>query len=75
MKEKDITASFLARNLGIVKLFHIEMEIQKELPFELVLGISNKLSHMPLRWNFSLQHLENWNLNFDNSKSNRVIYY
>ena len=64
--KKFIKTSFLVRNVGYQIIPYTEGNTEK-LPFELALSFSNKLKHMPLRWSVSLQHLENWNLNFENS--------
>ena len=61
-----LNTSFLARNWGYHIVSYQDGNTEK-LPFELVFSISNKLQHMPLRWSLTLQHLENWDLNFQNS--------
>ena len=64
-----IKTSFLVRNVGYQIIPYTEGNTEK-LPFELTLSFSNKLKYMPLRWSVSLQHLENWDLNFENSNQN-----
>lgn len=60
-----IHSSILVRNIGY-QLVKYRDGNSENLPFELLLSVSNKLEHMPLRWTVSFQHLENWNLNFEN---------
>lgn len=71
-KKKDITTSVLVKNLGHQIIKYSDGNTEK-MPFEIVAGISNKLSHMPLRWSFSLQHLENWDLNFENDNQSSEL--
>ena len=63
---KRLTSSFLIRNLGY-QLIPYYSGNREELPLELSLSVSNRLLHMPLRWTFSLQHIETFDLTFDNS--------
>ena len=69
---KRINTSLLVRNFGyqLIKYNNGNLE---NLPFELLFSISNKLEHMPLRWTLSFQHLENWNLNFENLNQSEEI--
>ena len=39
---------------------------RESLPLEVDLGISQKLEHVPLRWHFTLENVQNWNLAFEN---------
>jgi len=64
--KSNIYTSFLARNLGYQIIPYTDGNTEK-MPFELIFSISNQLQHMPLRWSLSLQHFENWNLNFENT--------
>lgn len=57
---KDFTATFMARNFGAqIKQFH---NTKEDLPFELQLGLSKKLSHAPFRLFFLLTDLQKWDL-------------
>ncbi len=69
---KRINTLLLVRNFGyqLIKYNNGNLE---NLPFELLFSISNKLEHMPLRWTLSFQHLENWNLNFENLNQSEEI--
>ena len=39
------------------------------MPFEIAIGVSNKLEHMPLRWHLTFQHIETPELGFENSNN------
>ena len=72
-EKKRLTSSILIRNLGY-HLIPYSSGNREELPFEISLSITNKLMHMPLRWTFSLQHLEKLDLTFNNfSQTNNSI--
>lgn len=60
------------KNFGISLLFkHIGFqlspfnEINEKLPFEVQLAYSKKLKHLPLIYHFGIQHLEKWNIRYD----------
>jgi len=62
---KRIITSFIIKNLGY-QLDPYSVGNREPLPFEILLGISNELAHMPLRWHLTFQHLETPNLDFQN---------
>lgn len=41
-------------------------EVYEPLPKNLILGFSNALEHLPLRWHIAFHHLNKWPLYFDN---------
>ena len=47
----------------------------ESLPFEILIGVSNKLAHMPLRWHLTFQHLETPDLGFENTSNNTVFHF
>ena len=62
LKQERVLASLLVKNLGFqIKTYARESE---PMPFEMVLGISAKLEHAPLRWSISWSHLEKWDLSY-----------
>jgi len=64
--KSNLVASILVKNMGYQ--FDTYYEDQRELlPFEFLIGISNKLEHMPLRWHLTFQHLETPDLSFENT--------
>ena len=54
----------VVRNLGTQ--FTAYDASYESLPLEVDLGISQKLAHVPLRWHFTLENVQNWNLAFEN---------
>ena len=52
------------RNLGTQ--FTAYDAVYEKLPLEIDLGISQQPAHIPLRWHFTLENLQNWNLAFEN---------
>jgi len=60
----DLNISTVARNIGTqIKPYD---EIYEPLPFEVIFGISQTLEHVPLRWHFTLENLQRWNVAFEN---------
>ncbi len=58
----DFSAGLVARNIGGSLTRYADKT--EYAPFELVGGASLQLAHAPLRFLFTLQHLENWNYRF-----------
>lgn len=64
LKSGRMLASLLMKNAGFqIKTYAKESE---PMPFELVIGLSTKLEHAPLRWSISWAHLERWDLSYIN---------
>lgn len=57
---KDFVLTLVARNIG-TQLTSFNGEREK-LPFELALGGSYKLQHVPLKWYFTVDNLQQWNI-------------
>jgi hypothetical protein len=66
--EKGFTASLVLRNMG-TQLSTYRADNREDIPFELLFGISKKLKHLPFRFSITAQHLERWNLLYDNPNS------
>ena len=57
------TAALVVKNIGTqLKTYTNERE---SMPFNIQLGISQKLKHAPLRFSVTLDHLEKWDLTYD----------
>lgn len=71
-KNQLFTASLLARNIGI-QIVGYRAGHREPLPFELQAGISQKLKHIPLRFSLLYNHIEKWDLRYDdpNDPSNQ----
>lgn len=60
----DLHITGVARNLGTqFTPYHEEYE---PLPFELLFGISQTLENIPIRWHFTLENMQQWNVAFSN---------
>ncbi len=60
----DLQITGVARNLGTqFTPYHEEYE---PLPFELIFGISQTLENVPIRWHFTLENMQQWNVAFSN---------
>jgi hypothetical protein len=60
----DLHITGVARNLGTqFTPYHEEYE---PLPFELLFGISQTLENIPIRWHFTLENMQRWNVAFSN---------
>ena len=62
--ENNFTASFIARNIGRQISYYTDGN-REPLPFELQLGISKRLEHVPFRYSILIRHLEKFDLTYD----------
>ncbi len=62
--EKGFTATLLFKNAG--GQISTYQDNREKAPYELLLGVSKKLKHLPFRFSITVQHLERWNLSYDN---------
>ena len=63
-KNELFTASIIARNIGI-QIVSYRPGNREPLPFDLQAGVSAKLQHIPVRFSFLYDHLETWNLSYE----------
>ncbi|MEZ4857768.1 MAG: type IX secretion system protein PorQ [Flavobacteriaceae bacterium] len=66
----DLHITAVARNLG-TQIEPYENTIEK-LPFEVVLGISQTLQNIPIRWHFTLENMQTWNIAFANPNRDEI---
>ena len=60
----DIKASLVFRNIGFqLKAYN---EVDEPLPFEIDLGISQKLENAPITWHITLENLQKWPIGISN---------
>ncbi|AFL82083.1 hypothetical protein Aeqsu_2630 [Aequorivita sublithincola DSM 14238] len=60
----DLQITGVARNIGTqFTPYHEEYE---PLPFEMIFGISQTLENIPIRWHFTLENMQQWNIAFAN---------
>lgn len=63
--EWDLIISGVMRNIGTqFKPFN---EVRESMPFEVILGISQKLEKAPIRWHVTLENMQEWDLAFRNT--------
>ncbi len=60
----DLHITGVARNIG-TQITPYD-EIYEPLPFELIFGISQTLQNVPIRWHFTLENMQRWNIAFSN---------
>lgn len=60
----DINWGLSIRNIGTQ--FSTYAGTQEKLPFEILLGVSQELEHVPLRWHITLENLQQWQVAFSN---------
>jgi hypothetical protein len=58
--------SLIFSNIGRQLTSYTSAGVQP-LPFEIRMGVSRRLSHLPFRFSLLLQHLEKWDLTYENS--------
>lgn len=58
-EQTDFSFSIVARNLG-AQLKHYTGGTKEKLPANLLIGISKRLAHAPLRLSVTMQELQNW---------------
>ena len=63
-EEKNINYALVIRNLGTQITTY--SGINEKLPTEILLGISQQLENVPLRWHLTLENLQQWNIAFSN---------
>ena len=63
-KNELFTASLIARNIGI-QIVPYRPGNREPLPFDLQAGVSAKLQHIPVRFSFLYDHIEKWDLSYD----------
>jgi len=66
----DLHITGVARNMG-TQLKPYETQFEK-LPFELIFGISQTLENIPIRWHFTLENMQRWNVAFSNPNRDEI---
>lgn len=63
-EKNDINYALVLRNYGTqLKTY---AGLKEQLPFEVMLGISQELEHVPLRWHLTIENLQQWDVRFSN---------
>ena len=68
---KRMTLTLLFKNMGTQ--FTSYSNIRESLPFEIQAGFSKRLAHLPFRYSIIYQHLNHWNLTYDNPNEESAI--
>lgn len=63
-ERNDVNWALVIRNIGTQ--FTTYSGTKEKLPLEIILGISQELENVPIRWHFSLENLQQWNIAFSN---------
>lgn len=63
-KDKSFTASLIGRNIGFQVVPYLP-GTRDPLPFELQIGLSEQLKHIPLRFSQLITNLQKWDLTYD----------
>jgi len=67
---QDLRIAAVVRNLGTqFKPFN---NVRESLPFEAIIGISQELRDVPIRWHITLENLQQWNIAFRNPNRDEV---
>lgn len=69
-EQQDLRIAAVVRNLGTqFKPFN---NVRESLPFEAIVGISQELRDVPIRWHVTLENLQEWNIAFRNPNRDEV---
>ena len=63
-EKNDINWGLAIRNLGMQ--FSTYNGVNEKLPIEIIAGVSQELENVPIRWHFTLENLQQWNISFSN---------
>lgn len=66
--DRSFTISFIAKNIGR-QIKSYANSNNESLPFELQLGLTKKLKHLPFRYSVLYNHIEKWDLSYDDPNS------
>jgi hypothetical protein len=63
-KKNDVNWALTIMNMGTQ--FNSYDGTREKLPLEIIAGVSQELENVPIRWHFTLENLQQWNLAFSN---------
>lgn len=63
-ERNDVNWALVIRNIGTQITTY--SETREKLPLEILVGVSQELEHVPLRWHLTLENLQQWNISFAN---------
>jgi len=65
-QKRGVTLALVAKNMGRQLTSYTDADQRENLPFEMQLGFSKRLKRVPLRVGVIWQHLQVWDLNYEN---------
>jgi len=68
LSNHNLSLSLLVKNLGYQFLSYYPGN-RESMPFEIAFGLSSRLAYVPLRWHLTLQHIETFDLGFENTNN------
>ncbi len=72
-EEKKLSAGFVIRNIGS-QIFAYD-KVREPLPFEMMIGVSKELAHLPFRFSIIGHNLHRWNITYDDPNlENNVLF-
>lgn len=60
----DVNWGLVIRNIGTQ--FTTYSGTKEKLPLEIMIGVSQELENVPIRWHLTLENLQQWNISFSN---------
>lgn len=63
-EKNDVNWGLVIRNIGTQ--FTTYSEVREKLRLEIIFGVSQELENVPIRWHFSLENLQQWDIAFSN---------
>lgn len=63
-ERNDVNWALVIRNIGTQ--FTTYSGVREKLPLEILLGVSQELDNVPIRWHLTLENLQQWNVGFSN---------
>ena len=70
-RDRSFTTSLILKNMGR-QLKAYPGENAEPLPFEIQIGLAKRLKHLPFRYSVLYNHLEKWNLRYDDPNTQQV---
>ncbi len=64
--KRGFTLALVSKNMGRQLTYYTDSDIREDLPFEMQLGLSKRFKKVPIRIGVIWQHLQKWNLNYEN---------
>ncbi|TDE01769.1 type IX secretion system protein PorQ [Flavobacterium hiemivividum] len=63
-QRNDVNWALVIRNIGTQ--FSTYNGLNEKLPLEIIVGVSQELEHVPIRWHLTVENLQQWNIAFSN---------